>query len=255
MAFTSARNILDIKEKTHFKHENTRINKYTLADKLPQQLSELTIRPAYSIRRITNSDREKVLDFLGRFFFRDEPLNIAVNLLDGPEDRCYELEEYVSASLPDGVSVAAVDDDDEFVGVVVNGIARREEFSTEDKSVSCPNPKFQRILKVLGHLEREARIWDKLPPSCHTALEVRIVSTHSEWRGKGLMKALCEESERIAREIGADALRMDTTSAFSAAAAERLKYKKIYEVPYADLPYAPLPEPPHYDAKVYIKEI
>lgn len=50
-------------------------------------------------------------------------------------------------------------------------------------------------------------------------------------------------------------MRMDTTSAYSALAAERLGYRKVYEVAYADLPYAPQPEAPHLLAKVYVKEI
>lgn len=50
-------------------------------------------------------------------------------------------------------------------------------------------------------------------------------------------------------------MRVDTTSAFSAAAAERLKYKKVYSVPYSDLSYAPQPEAPHFEARVYIKEL
>lgn len=60
---------------------------------------------------------------------------------------------------------------------------------------------------------------------------------------------------RLARAIDAGALRMDTTSAFSAAAAERLKYKKIYGIFYSELPYAPQPEPPHLEARVYVKEL
>ena len=48
---------------------------------------------------------------------------------------------------------------------------------------------------------------------------------------------------------------MDTTSAFSAAAAERLKYKKVYGLFYSDIPYAPHPDPPHLEARVYVKEI
>ncbi|XP_026730350.1 dopamine N-acetyltransferase-like isoform X2 [Trichoplusia ni] len=259
MAVTSARNIVNLKEKGHFERENARLDKYTLADELPAQMSELSIRtmakPSYTIKKITPEDKERMLKFLRRFFFRDEPMNLAVNLLETPECRCLELEEYAASTLEDGVSVAAVDENGEYVGVIINGLARREEADYTDKSEECPNAKFRRVLRVLSHLEREARIWDKLPESCNLVMEVRIASTHTAWRGRGLMRVLCEETERIARSLGAGALRMDTTSAFSAAAAERLKYKKIYSTLYADLPYAPQPEPPHLEARVYIKQL
>ncbi|CAH0755407.1 unnamed protein product [Diatraea saccharalis] len=258
MAVTSAR-LVNLKE-THFEHENARIIKYTLADELPAQLSELGLRshkmpqPGYTIQRVTVEDKQKALDFLTRFFFRDEPMNSAVNLLATPESRCEELEEYAATTLEQDCSVAAVDSNDEFVGLIINGFVTREEVDYTDKSEDCPNPKFRRILKVLGHLDREAKIWEKLPETCDKVMEVRIASTDSAWRGRGLMRVLCEESERLAKEMGAGAMRMDTTSAFSAAAAERLGYRSVYEVPYAALSYAPQPPAPHLLAKVYIKE-
>ncbi|CAG4953125.1 arylalkylamine N-acetyltransferase 1-like [Colias croceus] len=260
MALTSARNVVNLQDKGHFEQENERITeKYTLADKLPAQLKELSLRPrskpAYSLRKLTTNDKDAVIDFLRRYFFRDEPLNQTINLLETPESRCFELEDYAASTLQDGVSIAVVDEDGKFVGMVINGIAKRDEVDYTDKSEDCPHPKFKRILKLLSHLDREARIWDKLPTSCDTVLEIRIASTHPDWRGRGLMRILCEESERLAREIGASASRIDTTSAFSAAAAERLNYKNVYSVLYSELPYAPQPDPPHLEARVYIKQL
>lgn len=46
---------------------------------------------------------------------------------------------------------------------------------------------------------------------------------------------------------------MDATSFYSGRAAERLGYKNIYSIKYADLPDAPQPEPPHLEARVYMK--
>ncbi|VVC92355.1 unnamed protein product, partial [Leptidea sinapis] len=151
-----------------------------LADKLPAQLEELNLRPrtkskhSYTIRRLSIKDKEPVIEFLRR---------------------CYELEEYAASTLEDGVSTAVVDENGEFVGVVINGVVSREEVDYTDKSEECPHPKFKRILKLLSHLDREARIWDKLPASCKKVMEVRIASTHTSWRGRGLMRVLCEESD------------------------------------------------------------
>lgn len=284
MAVTSARAIVGIKEKGHFEHEDARIEKYTLADELPEKLSELRLRPlsldqrplgldqrplsmdqrplskdkrpGYTVRRLGAQDKEQTLQFLRRFFFRDEPMNQAIQLLETPDSRCEELEEYAAATLDEEVSFAVVDDQGEFAGVIINGIVRREDAlaaAAVDKSSECPDPKFRRILSVLGHLERAARVWEQLAGA--PVLEVRIASTHSAWRGRGLMRVLCEETERLAKQLGCGALRMDATSAFSAAAAERLGYRCVYRVKYTDLPEAPVPDPPHTEARVYLKEI
>lgn len=53
-------------------------------------------------------------------------MNQAVKLLETPDSRCIELEDYAALTLEDEVSFAAVDDNGEFVGVIVNGISRRE---------------------------------------------------------------------------------------------------------------------------------
>lgn len=53
-------------------------------------------------------------------------MNRAVELLETPDSRCPELEDYASSSLSDDVSIAAFDDLGEMVGVVVNGVVTRE---------------------------------------------------------------------------------------------------------------------------------
>lgn len=70
-----------------------------------------------------------------------------------------------------------------------------QEVDYTDKSGECSDHKFRRILKVLGHLDREAKIWEKVAKQCNKVVEIRIASTHSDWRGRGLMRVLCEETE------------------------------------------------------------
>lgn len=53
-------------------------------------------------------------------------MNLAVNLLETPTSRCIDLEEYAASSLDQGVSLAAVDDNGDFVGVVINAIINRD---------------------------------------------------------------------------------------------------------------------------------
>lgn len=63
---------------------------------------ENPINPAYSIVPILNKDKDRIINFLRKFFFRDEPLNVAIGLLDEPTTTCPELEEFCVNCIPDG---------------------------------------------------------------------------------------------------------------------------------------------------------
>lgn len=66
------------------------------------KMDELPKKTPYTIMPITNKDKDRVVSFLRKFFFRDEPLNVAIGLLDGANATCPELEEYCMKCIPDG---------------------------------------------------------------------------------------------------------------------------------------------------------
>lgn len=76
----------------------------------------------YHIQLIKNEDRERVIKFLRRFFFRDEPLNHSIQLIpEGEDSTCLELEEYSTASISENMSVMALSASGNVVGVSING--------------------------------------------------------------------------------------------------------------------------------------
>ena len=58
----------------------------------------------------------------------------------------------------------------------------------------CENPKFQKILYILAHREGGARLWDKFPND-KQVVEVKVAATDPNWRRKGIMNTLLQESE------------------------------------------------------------
>lgn len=61
----------------------------------------MTQSTAFSILSISEEDEGRVLNFLRQFFFRDEPLVDYLRLVDSPDLRSVELEEYSVESLCD----------------------------------------------------------------------------------------------------------------------------------------------------------
>jgi hypothetical protein len=57
---------------------------------------------SFQIRRATSADVEKVLQIMRRSFYRDEPLNVAVGLMNDVET-CPELEHFCLEKLNNGM--------------------------------------------------------------------------------------------------------------------------------------------------------
>lgn len=92
----------------------------------PETSPKFQLPKGLTSRMIVPEDRERVLEFLRARFFRDEPLNMAVNLLEDENDTCAELEDYCTKSIEEGVSTVVVDKDDKLVAVGLNGLNKRE---------------------------------------------------------------------------------------------------------------------------------
>jgi len=77
----------------------------------------------YHIQIINKDDKLKVLKFLRRFFFRDEPLNQSIQLIpEGEDSTCAELEDYCShSSFENNLSLMAVTASGAIIGVLLNG--------------------------------------------------------------------------------------------------------------------------------------
>lgn len=216
--------------------------------------------PDYKIVHVTPKDTEKVLEHLRRFFFREEPLNICIKLLgeNGDED-CYELEQYCSQTIPEGLSLMAVSSCGTVVGVVLNGSQEPGHLEEMERCAdSCPHPRFRKILQLLAAVDRGSDVFGKFP-DVDKLVEVRILSVDTAMRGRGIAKALLEKSAELAKQHGYPLIRTDCTSHFSALAVARLGFDCVFKMQYEDYRQngEPVfhPEPPHKEVTTYVRRL
>jgi len=214
----------------------------------------------YDIVQITNKDIDRVIEFLYKFFFKDEPLNICVGLLDEPGSTCEELEKYCSESILSGVSVMAVSPNNDLMGVCVNGVLTREDMELQDlkdeEVADCGNKKFKKILNLLNVVAKESDVFGQYP-EVDKVLEIRVLSVDDTYRGRGIAKALLDRTTGLAKEMAFPMVRVDCTSHFSALAVAKLGYHCIYTLQYADHldengERVFTPEYPHACVKTYV---
>ncbi|CAL7943027.1 unnamed protein product [Xylocopa violacea] len=218
------------KSQTNFAKDVPKIAKYTLADSANDERTDMD----YHMQVVTKDDKARVLQFLRRFFFRDEPLNQCIELIpEGEDSTCIELEQYCSkSSLENNLSLMAVSTSGAIVGVLLNG--KVEPPSDEDSEfiTTCKNPKFRKIVRLLKYVDRNVNHNEKFQGL--NVLEIRIISVDSNWRGKGIARALIEKALEIAKEKGFHFARADCSSYFSGKLCSRLGFEPIYKLKYAD---------------------
>ncbi|KAL2720438.1 arylalkylamine N-acetyltransferase 1-like isoform X1 [Vespula squamosa] len=248
---------IEQKGKTNFATDTKKMTRYTLADSAD---SVMNTAMDYHIEIITRDDKHRVLKFLRRFFFRDEPLNQNIALIpEGEDSTCLELEDYCSkSSLENNLSFMAVSSTGAIIGVLLNGKSEPCEEDEPEYIENCENLKFRKILRFLHYVDKRVNADGKFRDQ--NVLEIRIISVDSNWRGKGIAKALIEKTTEIAREHGFHVMRADCTSMFSGKLCERLGFEAIYQLKYSDYVDEngkPIftPALPHTAATSYIKRL
>ncbi|XP_050445994.1 arylalkylamine N-acetyltransferase 1-like isoform X2 [Cataglyphis hispanica] len=214
----------------------------------------------YHIEIINKDDKLRVLKFLRRFFFRDEPLNQSIQLIpEGEDSTCVELEDYCShSSFENNLSLMAVTTSGAIIGVQLNGKTDPPSDEEPEYIKSCKNPKFKKILKLLHHIDKSVNVNGQFRDL--NVLEIKILSVNTNWRGKGIAKALIEKAMEIAKEQGFHYARADCSSFFSGKLCARLGFDAIYKLnynDYVDEEGKPIfsPASPHTAIVSYIKKL
>lgn len=212
--------------------------------------------PDMEIQVITENDRAEVLEFLQKFFIRDEPLNCYLKMTTKENPRCLQLEEYAMKDLTSGLNLKAVLNG-RIVGVVLNTILHRG-FIDEMGPVDCKHEKFAKILRMLTRVAKESNVFQYFPEA-DKALCINILSVNGEYRGKGIAKALMARSREIARENNCGFMTVDCSSHFTACAVKRLGFTLVHTLKYADYKedgeVVFKPAPPHEACTVYVQKL
>lgn len=86
------------------------------------------------------------------------------------------------------------------------------------------------LVEFTKYVDSDARIFN-LP---ERTVELRILSVASNWRKRGIANQLAQESIRLARQQGFEAMKVCCTSEFTAKLVRSLGFQEIYKMAYND---------------------
>ncbi|KAK3932857.1 Dopamine N-acetyltransferase [Frankliniella fusca] len=235
-------------------------------------VAEATDNRTFEVVRLGGKDRPRVTAFLRKFFYHDEPLNVAIGLKPG--DRSPDLEDFSLSTLDEGISVGAVAADGTLVGVCINGILSREEDEEgrrealkeaddvpEDvTALRDPDEKFGQVKRLLMRTSAAGNVFAQVPADVDKIFDIFILSVDQSWRGKGIAKKLLDHSREIAQSEQHKLIRVICTSFVSALIVSRLGYRCIDRQEYKQFVdkkgqrLFPTP-PPHDAATTYVLDL
>lgn len=207
------------------------------------------------IRVALASDEKAILEFIRQHYYPDEPLTIGTE----PKEPSRQDEEFSISLIPYGLSIVAIDSqrNNEIVGVTLAGpIGPSEADDILAEAERCTDKKWQDILYLLAHLERNANLYQRY--GVDKALHVHVMGVDRHARGKSIGTKLMGKCMENGKAVGYPVISLDCTSIFSIRIAEKLQMECVGKLAYADYTDANgkqlfRPPSPHTHIKTFAK--
>lgn len=208
------------------------------------------------IFRVANkSEQEKVLQFLRKHFFSEEPINNAHPIKDESME-----EEFILSLLPDGNIIFAVDSATNQIAGLASFGEINERYSREswEESETTSNRKWRDILRFMSFIESKSKFCERFGVT--EALHLHGVAVDKAYRGRAIGKKLFQECFRIAASRNYKLVSADCTSIYSSHIAESVGMECVSTVTYdeyhdkvGDKIFHPIL--PHDEIKSFVKRI
>lgn len=207
------------------------------------------------IRVALDSDKEAILNFIRQHYYPDEPITIG----NEPKVPSRQDEEFSISIIPYGVSIVAIDPkcNNQIVGAALAGsIGPSEADDMVTEAEHCTDKKWQEILYLLAHLERNANLYERY--GVEKALHVHVMGVDRNARGKSIGIKLMRKCMENGKALGYPVISLDCTSIFSIRIAEKLQMECVGKLAYADYTDANgkqlfRPPQPHTHIKTFAK--
>ncbi|XP_025199058.1 dopamine N-acetyltransferase-like [Melanaphis sacchari] len=206
------------------------------------------------------NDRQRVIEFIKKFFFQREPLVMCKQL---EFESMEKLQNHLFRTLDNGLTFKAVSSDGDLIGFISNEIIDRENKKPSNCSSKIDDQensfKFKEFMTLFQKIEQESAMFERYP-DVNRVMDIKAVAVNETFKGQGVCKALFYKSKELALENKCSMVRVDCSSYFSASAAEKLGFQCIYSMNYeeyknekGEVIFDPLP--PHKQFKVYVISI
>lgn len=123
---------------------------------------------------------------------------------------------------------------------------------------ACKHEKFKKILKIVDFIDSKFNLFN-VYPNISKYLDAKVMSVDGKYHGQGIGTKLVKRTIEHMRANNIPVISMLCTSFFSAHVCEKLNFKRVYGLKYADYVVDGknplLPADPHKAVQIFAKEV
>lgn len=181
-----------------------------------------------SIRVAQSSDYDTILEFLRRYYYKEEPITVAHPEAGHTKDD----EEFTMSHIKyESVLIATDDDSGTVAGALVAGpIEPGDADAMEEAAKTTETKKWRDISLLLAYIEKKADVLNRF--QMPRALHVHAVGVHHDYRGQRIGEKLFDSCFVNAKCLNYAMVTTDCTSVYSIKIAERLGMECVSSVTY-----------------------
>lgn len=211
---------------------------------------------ALKLTRVTCKDHDKVMRFIEKNYFKDEPLMKALNLVG----QCHfdvELQSFIETMIKQGMSIKCVEREtqNDILGVSIN--RRLTESSIKTLKINAKksrSPFVKRLLETWVMMNTSPCLLHRY--NDEEIFDIWLGAVRRDVRNRGLGKHLAEASVCLARELNYKTIAMDCTNKHSSIIAKQIGMKLEWEYPFRQVALKNLDTNfPHTHIQVYARRL
>lgn len=188
----------------------------------------------YRMEFATPVDTNRILRFMEKNYFNEEPLSKSLRLCYQKLDKALEF--YVKELLSQGMTIVAREEslENPIIGVAIN---QKSCHWDGDRLVElaavADNANAKKLLNIWALLAREPAMHEYL--SQLVIFDLKFITVKKSLEGQGLESELAKRSLELGRDMNYNFARIDATNAATKSIAENFKMEKLWDVPYANV--------------------
>jgi len=192
--------------------------------------------PTFRYEIVTPDQLDQAKELLYASYHPFEPLTKHLGLFNG-SNNIPDMDALVEQTISENLSLFARDESGKVMGVCINGVSRREDWSLSVNEIpNFTDPKARPLAAIRQELHNKGvKIFDEV--GTDAMFGIKMVGVDPSLRGKGMSTNMIRRSVLLAGCLGFEGLKAEATAEYAQVAFQVIGFSPVLSINYEDFEY------------------